>query len=319
VRAVSDLLPFIFPNRWYQADAAAHLADAERFAFTIMKADAAETARAAAYSVHRDEEILSIVNDTLAALVPLEEEFSERERLGLIQSGATLDIVSLSDQFTAMQSQLGASIAEGYSAVGAAAGFLNPLAVSSVSIDDGGPTIDSPAALDISQVEAIAVQRAYEVRQLDSIIDSAVADRNARYFMWLDPGNRDAHSALGPELPSFIGTGDSRIREARLAREQAIAAIHRRVSAAALQANEALEAGRQALQTQDLQDQRIERLISNLQLGIPFAMSDLTNALQLKASARMAGAHAAASYRTALSKLDRLTYAGAYSRAYDFH
>jgi hypothetical protein len=312
-RAFSDLVPFLFPNRWFKASEASHTADAEKDALVLMRADSANITEGLCYAIARDKQIIVRLRQNINSITAVRDEIRAKEDLRLIQINSSADITSIINSLEKSVSALEQMIVEEYASVGMAAGFFNPKAIVDVEPDES-LRVAAPEALDADSVYETALQRSYELRQMDSLIAAAKANEKASYFTWLDPSG-DPQGNLGLGLYPYLQVGASKIRELQVKRESLQSILAQKTSNALGEVKQSLDAYRLSQEGQAIQAERIERILANLRLGMNFSLSELASALQDQVKGDIDLVNAEYGYYVAMSKINRSIFAGFYADA----
>jgi hypothetical protein len=313
VRSIGDLAPFLLPTRWFRARESGFKSDAEHYAFILMKADSANIAEGLSYAISRDNLSIARMAAHRDSIAQVREYIHGRERLGLLPPGSTDDIDSTLVAVDKALLLLRQTLAQEYTDLAQATGFFNPAAIRSVVIDTPS-SIDQPVTVDPDQVSRLALERSYEVRQMDSLIAAAQANRGSRYFNWLDPAGSD-DGAIGFGFGSYLAIGASQVREMTVRRQQLQSMLLQKVANTTTELQGSIEARSLALRSIEIGDARVKRLLDSLRLGLNISLTDLTLALQNQMRADLDLVDAEFGYLVAYSKIKRVLYEDAYSKA----
>jgi hypothetical protein len=311
--AIGELVPFLFPNRWFKAFQASYTADAEKDAFVLMRADSANITEGLCYAIARDKQIIAKMRQNIASITVVRDEIRAKEDLRLIQINSSADITAIINSLEKAASLLEQNLIEEYGAVALAAGFHNPKAIIEVEADDS-LKIEMPETIDTDSVYEVTLQRSYELRQMDSLIAAAKANEKASWFTWMDPAGSSAGN-LGLGLYPFIMVANSQVKELKIKRESLQATLAHHILDILLDAKQALDQHRLAKEGQAIQAERMDRILANLHLGMNFSLSELASALQAQISSDIDLINAEFSYYVAFSKINRSLFAGGYADA----
>jgi len=206
---------------------------------------------------------------------------------------------------------LSQALAEEYTSLAAATGFVNPHAITRITAG-ALPSPAAPDPVDEGQLSQIAVLRSLELRQMDALIDQARSSRTQRIFGWMDPTG-DSAGALGFGLLDYVKVGNSQLEELQIRREKLRALQLQKAANAITETQGASGAYQVASNEVDLQARQLALLQGNMRLGITISVTDLVNALQSKMKSRLDVGNAEYAYYNAVSKLNRLALSGPYS------
>ncbi|NDD93220.1 TolC family protein [bacterium] len=312
-RIVSDLAPFLFPTRWMRAREAGHLADAARYSGILMRANSASIAEGLCYTLIHDEQSLAQMQKQHEFLSQIKDQIQGRERFGLLPPGASDDIRSLMNQLDQASLLLKETVREQYRALAQASGFMNPSAISAIRLDLEA-TIEKPQPVVTEEFRRLALERSYELRQMNSLIDYAKGSQEQRYYNWIDP-NSDPSSNLGFGFGSSLEIGRAQIREAILKHSQLQSILLQKVENTASQIESSIQRRTLALDGLALQRQRVKRLMDSLGLGKAISTTDLSLAVQQLMKSELELIDADFSYRIAHSNLMRLLFTDHYAQA----
>lgn len=311
-RAVGELFPFLFPSRWLEAKEAGLTAKAQEDALIIMKANSGYLVEGLSYLIERDEMIVARLEENMASITLIRDEIIQRERGNLLQAGASDDVTSVLNSIQKSVSALRQMLTEEYASLAQASGFFNPKAISSVKAS-GEISISQPEKLDYPSILEVALQRSYELDQIDILIESARLNKWERVFSWLDP-SAPAAGTIGVALYPYITINNSQVRELAVKREEIESKIVQKVGTTLGQVSQSLQAYGLAQEGVDIQARRIDRLLGNMELGINFSLLELVSALQERVRNEIDKINAEYAYYIGVSNINRLLFAGPYSR-----
>lgn len=312
IGAIGDLVPFLLPTRWLQAKEADHRAAAERDAYVIMRADAANIVEGIGLAVRRDVAISEALEKNYAQVKIIRDEIHAREKLGQFLPGTSDDTTALLNQLDQDRLTLDASLKNGLAALAQASGFINPNAIArletSVGID-----IERPEPVDEDAVYDNAYWRSIELRQLDSLIEAAKLNKTQRYLSWTDPSG-DYTGGLGVNLLAYVPIGESQVREAKSRYEWMEGTIAQKVRQALADRKFSIDSYALAKDSIDIQKRRVGRIIQQMRVGQSFDPIGLALSLQDLVRSNLAKIFAESAYCMAISRLNRMLYAGPYAK-----
>lgn len=314
LKAVGDLVPFLFPTRWIDAKAAHFESEAEFDGWILSQADGMNIVEGLGIGVLRDEKVIEVVRKNLDSIRSLRTQVVQREKAGLMQAGSSDEITSIMDALDAAIADLSASLIQEKMALAEGSGFFNPVAILEVG-DPNPPKIRIQKPYDTQTTEGLSqtiLDASFERKQMDSILAVARLNHSASYFQWLDPsGSRDGGFGIG--LIPYVKISAAQVDELTDRRSKVIAELSESASRAAALANAALDRYEISQANLAVQKRRVKRHLGNLRTGIGFSMSDLTSALQEKMKAEMESLQAEFEDRLAVADLNRLMLAGPYA------
>jgi hypothetical protein len=315
LKSIGDLAPFLLPSHWIRAAEAKTKADAEQESWRIMDADGMNVAEGLALAAIRESRTISRLQDEELSVSKIRDEILDKEKIGAIQIGTSDDITSivndLDQSITLLQGTLASELAD----LAQAAGFYNPQAITEIHFDNQMTTgfqLDNPTTIDEASWTDLAIARSVELRQVDDLIALAQQNTEERYFTWLDPSG-DPSADIGFGLPSYIGIGRDEIAEAQAQKNQVKSMLLDKLSRTSNELSERRQSYALISDSVDIQIRRVERIEENFRLGLSITMSDLVNALQDQEKADVELVDAEFGYYAALSRLNRLIYAGPYA------
>lgn len=277
-----------------------------------MRADAANISEGLSYTIERDTKIISRFETQYRTVTRIRDEILAKERLHLLPAGSSDDVTSILNAIEKSISGLRLLVTEEYSALAQAAGFLTPTAISGVK-SSSEISILSPEPLDRTAITEVAVQRSYEINQIDTLIESARVNKLERYFSIIDPAG-GAQAAIGFNLYAYFQVAPSQLRELAVRRDNLKSLLEQKAFNTYSEATQAIQAYQIATTGIEIQDRRVDRVLSYLRLGIGFSLADLVNAIQSRVQSDVDQVNAEYAYYVALSKINRLLFAGPYAR-----
>ena len=312
IKAIGDVMPFLFPAKWTHEKEMRYAYDAEFNAWITMKADAGSIAEGLGETILEVQHSLRVLQVNKDEITLLRDQIREREKTGVVQIGTSDDISSVINSIDLNLTSLQLLTMETTASLAESAGFYNPRAVRNLLPSPRDSSVASPKAVNEGAISTQALERAYELRQLDDLVQVARTATTQRYFNWLDP-NGDDNGNLGAGLPSYIEIGYSQIRELVDRRQQTQSQLLNKTNQEANNVKEAIIQWKFARQGQLISNNRIARIKTNIRLGINFEIANLVSALQEKVQNDLQLVQAEFNYQVAWARLSRLMYAGPYA------
>jgi hypothetical protein len=315
VQTIGDFFPFLLPNRWLNADSLKLQSKSERQALAIMRLDAGAQSESIAYNLLRDQAItvqLALVINTEKSL---REEISERERFGQLPIGTTDDIDSAIDNSSQDLLTLQLLVAEEKHFLAQSMGLYNPNAVREVSIGTESVPVDSAAPLNEQQAITTALDRSFELKQVDYLIAASEKSTEARHWEWLDPTGAPS-SGLGFGTKEYVKIGESQTREFRIKRQLLQSTIMQKTADAVKEYNNAILSYQRATDLQRVQERRFNRMVDQVHFGTNYDMFGLLQVFKDYTQASVNQYTAVNNFRTARMKLDRVMLRGNYANPF---
>ncbi len=310
--SIGDLAPFLLPTRWFEAREAGLAAKAESDAMILMQADMANQVEGLTYSLQRDLNLKAVYEDLLKQTLDAEKKTQDLESKNKMADGSTDNITMVIQSMQLDLSGLDAIIATDKSAISQAMGFHNPEAVLSVDMGSEALPFEQAKSLDSDALTQIALDRSFELRQIDDLVLAARKAKTATYFNWIDPDG-DSNANIGFALSSVVKVQTSGIKELLIEREQIQANIAQQVFQAVTSYNESINALPKLLEYQTLQNRILVRNLEQIAADSDFDTTDVQNAFFncLDAGVRLETERAG--FRVARSLIDRLLLQGYYT------
>jgi hypothetical protein len=272
-RSIGDLVPFILPNRWFQANSLKDTAEADGDAYKIVQASSMNIVHGLALSVLRDEEAIRNLKEKKVAVLAIRDEI-----LAIVQNGGGLPIGS-ADQIDGVLNKLDSSIEtlkedarEEKKSLSQSVGFVNPEAVDLVDAID--TTGFGPITGDSDGWQATAELRSVALIQADLLIASSKQTKDSKYFQWLDPSGDDQGS-IGFGIKSYVDAGQAAVDQLKTLKKQTDSVLRLNVANTLTQSNSVYKQYRIALGDVGVQQGIVDHLMTNLRTGI-FQTADLT-------------------------------------------
>jgi hypothetical protein len=311
VRLIGNLAPFLIPSNWFLAKEATFQSDAEKYGYLLMKADSGNIATGLAYDIARDSLSINTMQIERAKIADVREDVADRESLGFAPAGSTDAIDSVLNSCDKVIIALQQTLAQEYVSLAQASGFVNPRAVRSVSIDNN-LSIDNPVTFDEATAEQQALQQASELTQMDYLIAAAKVSKTEKYFDWLNPSGGSGSASISFAMGSYIAIAASQVRQLEDKRQQ----LQSTILATVVNNNTALANAianyKLSLKNIVVQDDLVNSLINNMQLGVQVSVTDLMTAYAGQMQAQLDKNNAQFEYLVSLDNMQRSLYAGPY-------
>jgi hypothetical protein len=311
VRMVGDLAPFLIPSNWFKARTAGFQSDAEAYGYKLMQADSGNIAAGLGYAVVRDQLSLAKMQEERAKVAGIRDDVYYREHLGFLPDGSTdtVDAVLVACDKTILGLQ--GVIEQELAGLATAAGFFNPAAIKSVTIDND-LSIDHPDTFDTNQASQLALTRAAELKQMDFLIAAARNDHTERYFDWLDPSGGGG-AAIGIGMGAYIALGAAEAQAAAVKRQQVQARILQTVTVTNDTLNNSISAYAIAQRSSQIQDALVNDYLNQIHLGGSVPPSELITAFGGQMQADLDLINSRFQYLVAHDNMERAMYLGAYT------
>ncbi|MGZ3694788.1 MAG: hypothetical protein ACXWQO_11475 [Bdellovibrionota bacterium] len=315
IQAVGDFFPFLLPSRWLNVDSLKLQSKSERQALAIMRLDAGAQSESMVYNLLRDQEITVQMASVIATEKSLRDEISERERFGQLPKGTTDDIDSAIDLSSTDLQNLQLLVSEEKHFLAQSMGLYNPEAVRDVSV--GTETLPVQNAVPVNEHEAIAtaLDRSFELKQMDYLIASSRKSTEARSWEWLDPTGAP-NAGLGFGTSSYVKIGESQTRELQIKRQLLQSQIMQKTADAVKEYNSGITLYQRASDLQRVQERRFNRIVDQVHFGTNYDMFGLLQVFKDYTQASVSAYTAVAEFRTARMKLDRVLLRGNYANPF---
>jgi hypothetical protein len=311
VGAIGDLAPFLLPNRWFQAGAAAHVAQAQADALTLMRADLGTEVEGLVYALINDEENLALYAPLLEKANGALALVSAFEKSSQMPVGSTIHVQAIIDWMKLDVTSLGLLVQQDKEALAAAMGFHNPEAVTEVTLGAEATPIDMAPRQYADRLTPVALARSFELQQIDHLVQAAYDQKKELLFSWLDPSG-DPTTELGISLGANVAVAQAQVSELLTQREKLQAVIAEKVSGATGLWNAALDSYPLMQQTVQVQSDRMAFVLSEIGPGSQLNTMDIEAVIQDSLATGIRRAGLVAQFRVARSRVDRLLLQGAY-------
>lgn len=284
------LTPFLLPNWWLDGKIATINSRVERDALQILRADLISSIEQLFYSVERDSKILEAYQRV--SRLPI----SDAELEETIRSGINVISKILKEDLFALSLALGKN---------------NPEAVEKATIGQELISVDQAVPIKPSELAEWALERSFELEQINYLYEIAKIREIELYFSWIDP-SADQKTSLGLNLFAQTKIARSQIRELEIKRDQIKAQVYKKSYLLAIEYNSALESLKAGKSEQDIQVEyaQIEAQLSQSSQNTPPLVEASQKAIKSYLADLTARETLLAAYRIARAKKDRLILEG---------
>jgi hypothetical protein len=309
---IGDLCPFLLPSRWIAAKDASITSQAEQDAMILMQFDTAAQLEALTYSYTQDKGIVSLYNYLIARAQSARDASWKIESEGTFPKGSTAhldaDIISMKLDLSAY-SQL---LEQDRAAIAQAMGLNNPAGVTEIIFDDSTDW-SSIKPLDAQELSQIAIDRAFELQQIDELIQIAKNQKKATVFNWLDPYGDPAQD-LGFNLSENLAVDADQVNELGIRKQDLEAGIVRNLFSTVEQYNKKAGDYPTALSSVQLSEQRLNTVVGQLTPNSGLNTLDIEAIFQDYLATGIRKETTLSSLRIAKAEVDRRLLQGFYSR-----
>jgi hypothetical protein len=305
--SIGDLAPFLLPNRWIQARRASLEARVQEDAWILMRADLALQIEGLSYGWARDQEARDLYQSTLTRLLDIQAHVRQLEDQHRASDGATDHLESLVNTLRLDLGAMTPLLQADRAALSQALGFVNPEAVTAVALDPAEAPIAEAAPLDAAALVDRTLARAYELRQVDTMLDVARTQKKELLFNWMDPYG-DYRAQLGFELGAQLRVARSRIHEVEISREQLRSFLIKKLYEAVEEHNHTLVAYPLAAEALVLHERRLQRILAAVAAGAEFEPIAINEVLSGYLASAVRARSLLANYRGARAKIQRLLW-----------
>jgi hypothetical protein len=313
VGLAGDVAPFLFPSRWLQISIDRQQEGAAADSLALMRGAAALNAELIAYGIDHDEQQLAVLVDEENDLRTLRAKCADAEAQGRVPPGTTSHLDSILSFMHDTWDDLAYPLQDEYAALAQAMGFVNPLAVSKVSVPGGAVTLlNGQSVLNATDYEELVLGRAIELRQMDYLISAAKTTRKADFFSFLDP-TADLTRSLGAGIGETIKIDKSQIASLELQRNQTASNVLNTLETAVVRYNHSIDDLGDSYDGLDLEKKRKDAVFAALDAGQPIAAGEITSVSLDHLAWAVNGLDALLDYRASLATLQRLLFQGYYA------
>ena len=302
---IGDLTPFLLPSRWIQAENISLASKAEKQALAIMRLDTAVQAETMVYNIVRDKSIMGTLKKIIETATKLRDQLRIREKFGQLPKGVSDDMDAIVLSSKQDLEALDLFVQEEKHALAQALGYFNPNAISDVAVPMADPLeIIKAVAYDKDDAYQTALDRSFEVKQLNYLISAAENGVIERFFDFIDPAG-DPASGLGLGLPSYVSIGKSQVRELKIRREQAMTNISQKVGDAISEYESGKKLVRISYDSVLVNQRRLTRMVDQTHFGTIYDMFGLFQVFKDYTSSSVNLANAITGFKLSKVKLNR--------------
>ena len=306
-----DLVPFLLPSRWFQAKQAKDNSWAEQQALVLMRMDTATLVEGLFYANERDRAVQGIYKGLLDTAGVVREEVRMREKMGQYPKGSTDNLDSIINSMNQDYDLYNQVLAEDLASISQSLGYYTPTAVSAAALGAEPDNIDQAKAMDLKTITDTAVQRSFELKQIDDLMAASKNSKNQLYFNWLDPVG-DPTANLGFNLKANFAVANSKITEVQLRRSQIQNILENKAFAAVTEYNQSLKTYAEAKDGVAINQRRMNQILNFVKVGNDVDLFHILDIVQDSLAAGMRQANALTTYRISRGKIDRLLLQGYY-------
>ncbi|MCM2279878.1 MAG: hypothetical protein NDJ89_17525 [Oligoflexia bacterium] len=237
LEAFPGLLPFIFPSNWYEWKEAKFMYEAEKASYMALRANEMSNVQALYHVVHRDQTLLSLIDDYLDWLGKLRDQLAQSEQKGSVPAGST-------DRMDIRIAKMVKDRAElrGAYAIGRAA-LAQSVALSPSFGLEGLAEVRLPNLYEAERTDArsffkSAQESSLELKIMDNMIVASEKSTQVAKFAFLDPMSG---TDIGFGYATQIEISRSKTRELEVRRAEMLSFIEQRSHEVAAELNSALE------------------------------------------------------------------------------
>jgi hypothetical protein len=311
-RSIGDLVPFVLPNRWFQAGSLKDQADADGDAYKIVQASSMNIVHGLALSVLRDEESIRLLEEKKGSVLSIRDLILALSQNGGLPIGSADQIDAVLNAIDSSIETVKEDVNQEKAALSQATGFVNPDAVDEVqAIDTSG---FGPISGDSGSWQATAEHRSLALVQADLMIASAKQTKDSRYYQWLDPSGDDQGS-IGFGIKSYVGAGQAAVDQLVSGRTQTDSVLRMNVDNTVTQSTSLYKQYQISLGDAGVRQGIVDRLMTNLRTG-NFQTADLTtlaDALQADAVDAVNQTSGEFALLTLQDEINFLTFSGDYA------
>ncbi len=308
---VGDICPFLLPNRWFMAKEAGQLFQAEKYGEILMQADLAAQVEGLGYVLQRDIEIFHFTEVMAERIKDARDKIFNLENKNQFPLGSTDHLNSYSNELDLEIHSLEEIIQLDKRALAQALGHHNPDTIEEIYFEPEALPLEQAVDLDPRELGEIALQRSFELQQINALIVYSEYKKKEVYFSWLDP-TTDPTIELGINLGAVVAAGNSRINELKIKREQLQSILLQKMSNAVFQYNHALEDHVLTKKGMLIQERREKRVLSLIFPNSNLNPLDVELVYQEYIRNWVEEKSAEASFRIARSNIDRMLLQGYY-------
>jgi ferritin len=315
IGALTDLVPFILPDRWIRAEERSLFAQAVDESLFLMKINAASITENLAHAIARDSRVIEVLNAKHEKIQTYRDLAYKSETSGKVPAGTTTDLDLLLGNLEKVINAFQKTFNDEKRALAQAAGFLNPDAI--ISVTDEDPRCERrelPFQGNLPQIQQFAFSQSHELVQMDKLIHAAENQETEYYFSWLDPSNYFNEND-GIPISAKIIVNRAHVAELRIQKEQLQTTLLQKTGEAVNTYNAALKLYELSLETNESIKGRLAQLLKAMKTGTDFSSASLIQTLQEDIRNTSGLMTAQTDCQSALGRLNRLTLQSVYAKA----
>jgi hypothetical protein len=298
--SIGDFAPFLLPNRWLQAISGDYLGKSQKIALKLMQANLANQIEGLVYLYERDGKLVELSRGVLELLNSFKGTSIDQTGLSHLIQQEEIQLVKTETVLKTDRYVLSQSL-----------GFHNPEAVLDITFNKEAPTIESAEYLESDALARLALNRSFELKQVDYMIKSSRYEKHQLWFSWIDP-QTDPTKNLGFALIPLFKLESSKIRELQIQREQLQSVIVSKTYEAVAAYNEALVLYPKVKQLFEVASDGLNHLAQNAQKHEAVELDTLEKGIEQYVKQYVEFHSVLSSFKISRSKIDRLRLQGYY-------
>jgi hypothetical protein len=310
--ALGDLVPFLFPSRWFQAKEASEQSQVEQDTLALMRADLMPQVEGLAYTQLQDAASLVLYQQLIVDVNTVYKQVSDLEAKGQMPAGSADHLLSSLQSLQMDEQGLEILVRKDRTSIAQALGFMNPDAVLEVDLPSELTPVEAAQSLVFGALTDAVVERSLELKQISDLTKLAKLQKKEIPFDWLDP-SYDSSRDLGFALGTEVEISQSKINQLGLVSEQMQQALAATLDGAVEDYNLALVQFPEAATHFALQKKRWNTVISQVYPGTALNTLDIQSVLGDYLAAGINIESIRASFRVARARIDRLLLQNYYS------
>jgi hypothetical protein len=309
---IQNLSPFLLPSYWLEAREASHDIKVKELSLIIMRANLAAMIEELTYGLKRDSSILEDHQIFLRQLQNFKGKLAETDLTFESRTILTEFSNSLIDAIQSDMTSMMKLVRQDRFSISQILGFHSLEAVKDMIIDQEKLPIDQAFELNPIATADSAIDRSFELRQLDELKRIAELKKIENLFIWMDPTG-DPKQGLGLNIIPQQKHAKSQIREISIQREQLQTQIHQSVYQLTLDYNEAIGSYRLTHQNVVRNRFELEKVLSDALAHRSIHSGKLKSQAHQYIANKVAQHTSLANFRIARAKKDRYLLAGYYT------
>lgn len=299
-----DLVPFLFPSNWYQAEATDWQYQIEQLTLKILKLDTATQVEQLSNLILRDLKIASQYRVLASEIRNVLDEVKIREQLGQYPDGSAANVASILSALERDALAIENNTNDQFVQLAVMAGMKDVKAVKSIQWRLEKFDIEHPWIGDETSTLILARQKSLELKQAKDLIELAKTNLHKWEWSWLDPSGAYL-TGIGLPYGKTIEIAETQVKELRLGKEKTELFIARDLSHVFNVYSDAIShysMGKDALK---IQNERKNIILQNFQIGARVDFFGLTQIYQDYLQTVIQIENAVAQYRNARAQLTR--------------